>query len=330
MASAGGRSWGLLAWLLSFQPGLGQAPAGGREPPLSPSPLASGGREDPGASPASLSSSPDTVLTPVCGRSFLKIVGGVDAEEGKWPWQVSVRMNGKHVCGGSLVTSKWVVTAAHCIISRFHYSVKMGDRSIYKENTSVVVPVKKVIVHPQFATVATVQDDIAILQLLYSVNFTSNIQPICVPRETFKVEDGTKCWVTGWGKTKEGEILQEVEVSVIGREKCNKMMQTILSTTRTVIQKGMICGYGGKGKDSCQGDSGGPMACEYNDTWVQVGIVSWGLGCGREGVPGVYTGISFYSKWLVAVVNQATSLYSVVFLILFLCLVQPLGILVTP
>uniref|UniRef100_A0A8C5XQ24 Serine protease 42, pseudo n=1 Tax=Microcebus murinus TaxID=30608 RepID=A0A8C5XQ24_MICMU len=235
--------------------------------------------------PASLSSSSDTVLTPVCGRSFLKIVGGQDAEEGKWPWQVSVRIHGRHICGGSLVTSKWVVTAAHCIISRYHYSVKMGDRSILAENTSLVVPVKKIIVHPKFATFTTVEHDLAILQLVYSVNFTSNIQPICIPRETFQVESGTRCWVTGWGKTQEGgfpaKILQEVELSVIRKEKCNEMMQRILLSSREIIQKGMICGYGGKGKDSCQGDSGGPMACEYNDTWVQVGVVSWGMGCGR-------------------------------------------------
>uniref|UniRef100_A0A2K6GGX5 Peptidase S1 domain-containing protein n=1 Tax=Propithecus coquereli TaxID=379532 RepID=A0A2K6GGX5_PROCO len=299
---AGVRSLGLLAWLLILQPGLREAPAGRPEPPLSPSPPPSGGREEPGAnrwqppplgaqgSPMALKSSLFT-FTPgdswPCGRSFLKIVGGVHAEEGKWPWQVSVRINGRHICGGSLVTSKWVVTSAHCIMGRFRYSVKMGDRSIHEKNTSLVVPVKNVIVHPQFATFTTVENDLAILKLLYSVNFTSNIQPICIPRETFQVEAGTKCWVTGWGKTKEvenlpAEILQEVEVQVIRYEKCNEMMQKILSSARDIVQKGMLCGYGGKGKDSCQGDSGGPMACEYNDTWVQVGIVSWGIGCGRE------------------------------------------------
>uniref|UniRef100_A0A2K6GGX2 Peptidase S1 domain-containing protein n=1 Tax=Propithecus coquereli TaxID=379532 RepID=A0A2K6GGX2_PROCO len=78
--------------------------------------------------------------------------------------------------------------------NRFRYSVKMGDRSIHEKNTSLVVPVKNVIVHPQFATFTTVENDLAILKLLYSVNFTSNIQPICIPRETFQVEAGTKFW----------------------------------------------------------------------------------------------------------------------------------------
>uniref|UniRef100_A0A8C5V8F7 Serine protease 42, pseudo n=1 Tax=Microcebus murinus TaxID=30608 RepID=A0A8C5V8F7_MICMU len=81
-----------------------------------------------------------------------------------------------------------------CVFDRYHYSVKMGDRSILAENTSLVVPVKKIIVHPKFATFTTVEHDLAILQLVYSVNFTSNIQPICIPRETFQVESGTRFW----------------------------------------------------------------------------------------------------------------------------------------
>ncbi|XP_008571874.1 PREDICTED: serine protease 42 [Galeopterus variegatus] len=272
---------------------------------------------------------------PVCGRPNLKIVGGTDAEEGKWPWQVSLRINGKHVCGASLLTSQWVLTAAHCIFSYFQYTVKIGDRSVRNENTSLVIPIKNIIVHPKFSTIVSARNDLALLQLLYAVNFTSTIRPICIPRETFQVKDGTKCWVTGWGRTTEGvflppsEILQEVDQYIIHYQKCNKLIQNYLSSARDLVVKGMVCGYKERGKDSCQGDSGGPLACEFNDTWVQVGIVSWGIGCGREGVPGVYTEIGFYSKWMVAVVNQATSLCPVMFLILLLCLVLPLGILVT-
>lgn len=69
-----------------------------------------------------------------------------------------------------------------------------------------------------------------------------------------------------------------------------------------------------------QGDSGGPLSCELDDKWVQVGVVSWGISCGRQGYPGVYTDVAFYSKWLIGVVNQAACLYPVVFPILLLCL----------
>lgn len=79
-----------------------------------------------------------------------------------------------------------------------------------------------------------------------------------------------------------------------------------------------------------QGDSGGPMVCQFNETWVQVGIVSWAVGCGRGNIPGVYTDVAFYSKWIVAVVNQAASVCPAAFLLLPLCLGLPLGVLAAP
>ncbi|EAW64787.1 testis serine protease 2, isoform CRA_a [Homo sapiens] len=75
-----------------------------------------------------------------------------------------------------------------CVFDRFHYSVKMGDRSVYNENTSVVVSVQRAFVHPKFSTVTTIRNDLALLQLQHPVNFTSNIQPICIPQENFQVE----------------------------------------------------------------------------------------------------------------------------------------------
>uniref|UniRef100_A0A8C8WHU2 Peptidase S1 domain-containing protein n=1 Tax=Panthera leo TaxID=9689 RepID=A0A8C8WHU2_PANLE len=351
MASPTGGSPGLLLWLLLLQPQLSGARGRLAPSPLSPSPLG-GGHEDPdhrlwslsgmplglaGTWPGdvitpSWSSSSCAVLTPGCGQVNAKILGGQEAEDGKWPWQVSVRIRGKHVCGGSLITQQWVLTAGHCILSRFHYDVKMGDRSVYKEITSVLVPVRDIVVHPQLSVVGTIQKDLALLQLLYPVNFTMTIQPICIPQKTFRVEAGTTCWVTGWGRKEEyGEtVRQEVDQDIIHHEKCNEMIQKAMKTTRDVVLEGMLCGYKGAGKDLCQGDSGGPLVCKFKDTWVQVGLVSWGLGCGRGNVPGVYTDIAAYSKWIVEVINRAASLYPVVFLIPLLCLVLPLSILVAP
>ncbi|XP_064449407.1 serine protease 42-like [Mirounga angustirostris] len=271
MASAPRGSLGLLLWLLLLQPPLHAAQGGSARPPSSPSSSSGGGR---------------------CGQVVAKILGGKEAEEGKWPWQVSVRISEKHVCGGSLITQQWVLTAGHCILSRFHYSVKMGDRSVYKEITSVVIPVRNIIIHPQLSVVGTVQKDLALLQLLYPVNFTVTIQPV-------------------WSN----EVAREEGCSrnPCGLERWAKFFDAIRA-----------------GLKVAPGDSGGPLVCKFKDTWVQVGIVSWGIGCGRGDVPGVYTDIACYAEWILDVINQAASLCPVVFLIPLLCLLLPLGILVAP
>lgn len=80
----------------------------------------------------------------------------------------------------------------------------MGDRSVYRQDTSLVIPIQNIFVHPKFSTAVVVKNDIALLKLQHPVNFTSSIRPVCIPSETFRVKSGTKCWVTGWGKPDPG------------------------------------------------------------------------------------------------------------------------------
>lgn len=214
MASGGG-ALGLIACLLLLQPCEAWAAASA----LSTSGFPEGLSEAPRANPPpptrvrttkaahkrpTTTRSPFTRFSVVCGEPLMKIMGGEDAEEGKWPWQVSLRVRHMHICGASLINSQWVLTAAHCIHSRTQYNVKMGDRSVYRQNTSLVIPVQNIYVHPKFSTAITVRNDIALLKLKRPVNFTSNIHPVCIPIETFRVKAGTRCWVTGWGKPDPG------------------------------------------------------------------------------------------------------------------------------
>ncbi|XP_069328138.1 serine protease 44-like [Eulemur rufifrons] len=354
MAFPGDGSLGLLAWLLLLQPGLGEAQAGGAGAQGGPAPLSlsrlpsGGGGQDLGAgrrqpppveapgSPAAPQSRGSTVspnlvaFTPACGQRAMRIVGGSPAPERKWPWQVSLQTNDKHICGGSLITNRWVMTAAHCIYGHLEYTVKMGDTNVKHHSTSAVaVPVEDIVIHQYYSSL-TLHNDIALALLAFPVNYSTHIQPVCLPEKTFMVKTDTECWVTGWGKLNQKEVpveLQEAELNIIRHENCSEILRAKKGSVGQLVKEGMVCGYNAQGKDACQGDSGGPLVCELNDTWIQVGIVSWGIGCSLKGIPAVYTEVSFYKDWVISRLSQASCMDSEGFLVLFLCLVQPLDIL---
>uniref|UniRef100_A0A8C9CZ62 tryptase n=1 Tax=Panthera leo TaxID=9689 RepID=A0A8C9CZ62_PANLE len=371
MASPSGGSLGLLLWLLLFQPRLGGAQGESAPSPPSPSP-SGGGREDRRESvsrvggssatpvPQEAAASPQVAaVTPVdpgsyraaaipqpaarslfpagdvsgCGHRSMRIVGGIPAPERKWPWQVSLQIKDKHTCGGSLIASRWVLTAAHCIFGHVEYTVKMGDIHVnHTSRMAIQVPVRDIVVHKYYNPVGSIENDIALILLEFPVNFSSHIRPVCLPEKMFMVEAGMECWVTGWGKRKETarRILSgEAKLNIVRYEECNRALKEQMESGSDLVKKGAVCAYSSRGKDTCQGDSGGPMACEFNETWVQVGIVSWGFGCGRRNFPGVYTEVSFYKDWVIDHLSQACCWDSADFFIL-LCVVLPLGILVAP
>ncbi|GAB1294738.1 Serine protease 44 [Apodemus speciosus] len=217
-------------------------------------------------------------------------------------------------------------------MSHLDYVVAMGEADL-RSRMAVRIPVQDIIVHQDFSVMRTIVHDIALVLLAFPVNYSVNIQPVCIPEKSFLVKAGTLCWVTGWGKIVEqgssSKVLREVALNIIRHEKCNQILKDIQGKVFAVVQEGGVCGYNEKGGDACQGDSGGPMVCEFNNTWVQVGIVSWGLGCGRFGYPGVYTEVSYYRDWIVKELSRASCWIPSIFLVLSVCLVLHLGTLVT-
>ncbi|XP_045713212.1 serine protease 44-like [Phyllostomus hastatus] len=289
----------------------------------------------PQTSPPATGAARKLTISTVCGQRTMRIIGGRPASEKKWPWQVSLRINHQHVCGGSLIGSRWVLTAAHCVFGHVEYTVKIGDTHLRETSTTAVeVPVQDIVIHHDYNSLGVVENDIALALLEFPVNYSSYIQPVCFPEMAFLVQTGTECWVTGWGKLREKEdapeLLQEAEISIIHYKECNEILKKQLQTSTDILKKGVICAYSDLGKDSCQGDSGGPLVCEFKDSWVQVGIVSWGFGCGRKKYPGVYTDVSFYKDWVIHQMSPAFALHSAGLLILPLCLGLPLGLLATP
>uniref|UniRef100_A0A452SLQ6 Peptidase S1 domain-containing protein n=1 Tax=Ursus americanus TaxID=9643 RepID=A0A452SLQ6_URSAM len=346
---------GLLLWLLLLEPRLGGAwrTGRGRGPPGWPEgkllgelegsdSILKGWRGNLALHPggrlgavsrerdSSFTSSPFSLVSqPGCGQRSMRIAGGLPAAERKWPWQVSLQARDRHMCGGSLIASRWVLTAAHCIIGHEEYTVRLGDTHSHSHSkTTLVVPVEDIVCH-RFYDAKTLRHDIALVLLSFSVNYSSYIQPVCLPERAFHVESGTECWVAGWGRLAGVSVhLQETKQLILHYKKCNQILLTRLGSLRNLVKKGMLCGYQ-DGKSLCKGDSGGPLVCELNATWVQVGIVSWGIGCGRKNYPGVYTEVSFYKDWVIGQLSQACSWDSAGFFPL-LCLLLPLGVLVAP
>ncbi|KAF4093235.1 hypothetical protein AMELA_G00029900 [Ameiurus melas] len=255
-----------------------------------------------------------------CGRPpvVTRIVGGSEARDGAWPWQVDIQM-GKagHVCGGSVISSDWVLSAAHCFpdpSAVSSYRLYMGRYRLNGANRfETWREVKRVVVAHGYSTPQEGRD-VALVELSSPLTWTNQIQPVCLPNADFQFHAGTMCYVTGWGDTQEGVslsgvgTLREVGVPIIDRDSCDSMYQIDAPDTDTVsILSDMICaGYQEGGKDSCQGDSGGPLVCSTgNGTWIQAGVVSFGLGCAQKNRPGVYARVSSFVGLIRSTVQDA-------------------------
>ncbi|XP_029463801.1 transmembrane protease serine 9-like [Rhinatrema bivittatum] len=248
----------------------------------------------------------------VCGRPAFsgRIVGGTNAPEGEWPWQVSLHYAGEHLCGGSLITHRWVLSAAHCFPS-FHpvssYRVYLGVHNLNSKGPHLVsVEIKYVVLNPAFIGDGS-SGDLALVELGEAVNYTSYILPICLPSASMQLPTGLDCWITGWGDIKTGvnlpwpQTLQKVQVPLIDAQACDDLyhINSAFSSSYRIIHDDMICaGYAVGGRDSCQGDSGGPLACKIEGTWFLAGVVSWGEGCALPDRPGVYTRVAAFANWI--------------------------------
>ncbi|XP_014359306.2 trypsin-1 isoform X2 [Papilio machaon] len=227
-----------------------------------------------------------------------RIVGGSPASANRYPWMARIVYDGQFHCGASLLTKDYVLTAAHCVrkLKRSKIRVILGDhdQTITSESAAIMRAVNTIVRHRGFDA-DSYNNDIALLKLRKPVNFSRIIKPVCLPPVGTEPA-GKEGIVVGWGRTSEGgqlpAVVQEVKVPILSLNQCRGMKYRA-----SRITSNMLCA-GRASTDSCQGDSGGPLLVQQGDKYQIVGIVSWGVGCGRPGYPGVYTRITRYLSWL--------------------------------
>jgi len=245
-----------------------------------------------------------------------RIISGIETDENALPWMVSLQDKaGSWYCGGSIITSSWIITAAHCVIAKSIVDnpkdifIKVGDHDLKEqhETNSKTFLVSEVHPHEDYHD-ESINNDIALLKLKNSIKFQifqGTVGPICLPKTPMKYY-GEKVKVAGWGLTETGQastVLKQVEVTLLWMKRCRNDFKY----DNTWITNKMMCGMG-KGVDSCQGDSGGPIIF-FNITrqrYEQVGVVSWGIGCGKAQYPGVYTKLSHFLVWILKLVRKSS------------------------
>ncbi|XP_006273585.1 tissue-type plasminogen activator [Alligator mississippiensis] len=241
-----------------------------------------------------------------------RIMRGFYADIASHPWQAAIfvkyrKVPGEHfLCGGILISSCWVLSAAHCFQERYQaHQLKIILGRTYREipgKNEQQFQVKKYIVHNQFDP-ETYDNDIALLQLTSEsakcTTETDTVRTACLPEPGLQLPDWTECEISGYGKHESyspfySERLKEGHVRLFPASQC-----TSQHLDNRTITKNMLCaGDTRQLDDACQGDSGGPLVCMKDDRMHLIGIISWGIGCGSKDMPGVYTNVTRYLGWI--------------------------------
>ncbi|KAK3875356.1 hypothetical protein Pcinc_019766 [Petrolisthes cinctipes] len=236
--------------------------------------------------------SPRPLVTPIGPVKSNRIVGGVEAAPHSWPHQVALFIDGMYFCGGSLISSEWVLTAAHCMDGAGSVVVVMGAHDITaNEPEQVSMTSTDFTVHENYNGF-TITNDISVIRLPSPVSFDANINAVSLPSSDPAV--GTIVTPSGWGKDSDSasgttDLLRQVDVPIMGTADCDAVYGSVTDN--------QICIDSVGGKGTCNGDSGGPL--NYNG--VTLGITSFGAAAGCEaGYPDAFTRVTAYLDWIQA------------------------------
>ncbi|PNJ12642.1 transmembrane protease serine 11E isoform X1 [Pongo pygmaeus] len=247
----------------------------------------------------------DSYLNHCCGTrrsktlgQSLRIVGGTEVEEGEWPWQASLQLDGSHRCGATLINATWLVSAAHCFTTYKNPARWTASFGVTIKPSKMKRGLRRIIVHEKYKHPSH-DYDISLAELSSPVPYTNAVHRVCLPDASYEFQPSDVMFVTGFGALKNDGYsqnhLRQAQVTLIDTTTCNEPQ-----AYNDAITPRMLCAGSLKGKtDACQGDSGGPLvSSDARDIWYLAGIVSWGDECAKPNKPGVYTRVTALRDWI--------------------------------
>ncbi|KAH9510087.1 Chymotrypsin-like elastase member 2A [Bulinus truncatus] len=231
------------------------------------------------------------------------IVGGADAPDKAWPWQVSV-VNHPIYCGGVLIDANWVLTAAHCVKRVDPYTIRLGTRLKFDNIDVVVRTSRHIIVHEKYEA-NTRTNDIALIKMSSPVEFTDKVRQVCLPVYGQDFVNNDFCYITGFGQRRIGvpvDRLQQLRVHVVSNRECFYLWKI---GPRVNIDWRIICvGRVGLRGGECRGDSGSPLSCNIRNRYYVSGIATFvHANCTHNFIPDVYLKVDEFIDWIFHTMN---------------------------
>ncbi|XP_039432143.1 melanization protease 1-like [Culex pipiens pallens] len=259
--------------------------------------------------------------TSICGLDTVgeKIFAGERTELDQFPWAVALEYRTEDPpavkCGGSLINTRYVITAAHCVkhVQKEDIIARLGEWNLEANpdcddynncNPEVIyAEIAAIKVHPQYRQR---QNDIALLKLKKALNkdYYVHIRPICLPESADLMQNlfiHQNVSVVGWGGTEiepRSQFKMYTSLVTISVNECQAELQQTL--TKPKLYANHICAKSATGfaRDACGGDSGGPMMASVQGSWYLIGVVGFGPPCGKTLLPGVYARVTSYMDWI--------------------------------